>query len=360
MCSSTTSSSSKEEDVIVLTLPKGGGFQPWRRPVGVGLAVLWIWYFCMYQVATYVWVSASVMYRSCLGRNVFVCFLTFHFIYLRALVLWVSSLDATSLCYIRTFMYYCSTPFSVRQIMEPLPEFCDNVGLPFPCQRPDLMAFQLTALVLQVYMGAWGLYGWHVWWPTRGRRLLHTPALRTMGRLRHAEYLCAGILAFQVWDFMASCLMPEHFVPEFLIHHVLTATTAYLALEFQMVHHYAIFFGGCSEISSIALVWVDLDRYFPASVVGSDVWTTFIVANQGMFVLAFCAYRLMGWMTVSVALWRDVRAVLPTLAAHYRPGKVWFLRVFLGMDVALGALQVYWFATGLLPAVLALVRGQEE
>jgi len=245
------------------------------------------------------------------------------------------------------------------QTLEPYPEFCDNVGLTAPCQRPDLMAFQLTAAIMQIYMGLWGLYGWHYLPCVRDNhnKTLSTCATRTLGRLTHAEYLCAGILVFQVWDFMASCTMPEHCATEFLVHHALTATTAYLSMEYQMVHHYAIFFGGCSEISSIFLVWVDVDRFFPASAVGSDLWTTFIVLNQGLFVLTFVAYRIVGWTTVSVTLWHDVLAVLPQPAAHYRPGKLWFLRVFLFMDVALGALQVYWFATGLLPKVMEVITG---
>ena len=228
---------------------------------------------------------------------------------------------------------------------------------------------------MQLYMGSWGAYGWH-YLPWIAKRSgvspspssssssssspspspsSSTPATRTLCRLVHAEYLCVGILAFQTWDFVASCTMPEHYVTEFLVHHVLSAITAYMALEYRMVHHYAIFFGGCSEISSIFLVWVNMDQYFPASNIGSSVWTTFIMMNQGIFVIAFIAYRIVGWIAVSIPLWKDVMSVLPQPAKHYRPGKVWFLRVFLFMDVALGALQVYWFMTGLLPKVIEVV-----
>ena len=100
------------------------------------------------------------------------------------------------------------------------------------------------------------------------------------------------------------------------------------------------------------LVWVDLDRYFPVDGDTQPTWATFILFNQACFVLFFVAYRVIGWPWYSIPLWKDAMAVLPQPAQSYRPGKVWFMYVFLAMDVALGALQLYWFATGLWPKLM--------
>lgn len=248
--------------------------------------------------------------------------------------------------------------FNYLQDWTPLSQYCDSVGLTYPCKRPDLIAFQLTATIMQCFMGLHGIYGWHIWLPRQGKSLMAAPQSRVFARLTHAERLCAGIAVYQIWDFLASCTIPEHRNPEFLVHHLLTALTAYLSLEFQMVHHYAVYFGGCSEISSMFLVWCDLDQYFPVDVNTNQLWATFILVNQALFVLSFIAYRVIGWPLYSIPLWNDVLSVTPQPAKTYRPGKLWFLYAFLFLDVALGGLQMYWFVAGLLPKIIEVLHQQ--
>jgi hypothetical protein len=208
----------------------------------------------------------------------------------------------------------------------------------------------MTATVMMYYMAFLGAYGWHIWLRTKeGKSLMMTPEARIFGNITHSQYLCAGIMAYQTWDFMASLYIPEHRSLVFLVHHVLSAITAYLSIEFQMVHYYSLYFGGCSEISSLFLVWIDLDKFFPLD-------AAFMKINQALFVISFVAYRVVGWPLQSIPLWKDVSYVLQhNKAQKYRPGKLWFLRVFLFMDVALGALQIYWFVSGILPKVLEVV-----
>lgn len=384
MCSPSTTDSNNNDtssttNNVVLTLPKEGGFARWRKPALGGLAFHWVWYATMYALQEYFVVSVvarRVTDVECLlqpmvfSRHVVVCFLYHCFSSLVSLV--NSSCSTTINCPLHhpamltsihntqsnQINHIHTIRYPNKQFMEPRPEFCTDIEHHAPCRRSDLMAFQLTSCILQFYMGGWGIYGWHLWRKqNKGKQCMTTPATRTLGRLTHAEYLCVGILAFQVWDFMVSWTMVEHRNPEFLVHHVLTALTAYLALEFQMMHYYSVFFGGCSEISSMALVWIDVDRYFVGT---SSAWTMFIMGNQAFFVVTFVAYRIVGWIAVSVTLWRDVRAVLPQPATHYRPGKLWFMRVFLFLDVALGSLQVYWFVTGLMPKIMEVIAGDAE
>lgn len=236
-----------------------------------------------------------------------------------------------------------------------------------------------------------GIYGWHHVFFLRKRQpsrshdanddvknikatpnaLAATPQSRILERLPRAETLCAGICIYQAWDFVASCLLAEHRHVVFLVHHVAAAWTAYGALEYQLLHHYAIFFGGCSEISSFFLVWMDLDRYFPMTENSPSWWATFIVSQQAGFVVTFVAYRIVGWIYYSTHLWNTVWEMLrqrstpekscPTLLQLHRPGDLRsaILCAFLVMNVALGALQMYWLVTGLLPKIIEIVMGEK-
>jgi TLC domain len=222
------------------------------------------------------------------------------------------------------------------------------------CSRSDLFAFQVASGVMQLYTGITGFWTWHV---TRRvvTNLPNTPEGRLFGYLEEADQLNAAIFVYQTFDFFASWMVPEHATPVFLTHHVLAAFTAWMSLEFQMVHYYAIFFGGCSEISTIFLVLCDFDVYFPAR--HGSAWGNVILFCQVSFTLTFLYYRIVGWWQVSVQLWSDVLTVgvmRKRAIDSYRPGKAWFLYGFLAMDLALGLLQVYWFGFGIVPKIVEI------
>ena len=207
---------------------------------------------------------------------------------------------------------------------------------------------------MQLFMGITGFMAWHV--SKRAHSAIPaTPEGRLFGYLEEADRLNAGIFVFQVWDFFASLFIPEHATPVFLTHHLLAALCAYFSLEYQYAHHYAIFFGGCSEISSIFLVVADFDNFFPAS--HGTSWQGLVTACQGMFVLTFFYYRIVGWWQESYRLWSDALIVLGK-KSRLRPGKsLLFLYVFLAVDVALGLLQLYWFGFGILPKLVEIFGG---
>jgi len=80
--------------------------------------------------------------------------------------------------------------------------------------------------------------------------------------------------------------------------------------------------------------------------------------NQAAFVVLFFCYRVVGWIVVSVPLWKDALHVMrKKTAQQLRPGTSWFLYVFLAMDAALGLLQMYWFVFGLIPKILEVLNG---
>jgi len=244
--------------------------------------------------------------------------------------------------------------------LRPADEFCkddtsittDTSGVT-RCSRSDLFAFQVASAVMQLYMGGMGFWTWHV-----SKKVVtdipKTPEGRLFGYLNEADMLLAGTFVYQTFDFFASMLVPEHRTAVFLTHHLLAAFTAWMSLEFQMVHYYAVFFGGCSEISTAFLVLCDFDVYFPAE--RGSFWGIIITFCQVSFTVTFLYYRVIGWWHVSFQLWSDVFHVAKKgRIEEYRPGKAWFLYCFLVMDFLLGALQVYWFAFGILPKILEIL-----
>ena len=197
-------------------------------------------------------------------------------------------------------------------------------------------------------MGITGFWTWHV--SRRAHTAIpDTPEGRIFGFIEEGDRLNAGIFVFQVWDFFASLTIPEHATPVFLTHHVLAALTAYFSLEYQYVHHYAIFFGGCSEISSIFLVICDFDVYFPAG--RGSLWGAFVTMCQALFSLTFFYYRVLGWWQESYRLWSDALIVLDKKSGLRGGKSMSFLYVFLAMDIVLGILQLYWFGFGIIPKI---------
>ena len=248
--------------------------------------------------------------------------------------------------------------------MKPAERFCDTeTDKARSCTRPDLFAFQVCSGIMMIFMGGNGFKAWHY---KKTAHKFKTPEGRLFGFIDDADHLLAGIAIYQIWDFLVSLLIEEMKTPIFLGHHLLSGLTALFSLEYQMMHHYAIFFGGCSEISSLFLVICDFNEYFPAEWMKSGVWETVVFFCQASFTLTFFYYRIIAWILLSWPLWKDVMYVTRhkkskkdgvCLAEQYRPNKKWwFLFFFLAMDAILGALQVYWFVYGILPKIIEILQ----
>ena len=213
------------------------------------------------------------------------------------------------------------------------------------CRRPDLIAYKVVSLLSMIAMGSIGIYNWH-FSPTL-RRLgskQGSPEDRLFGNVAAANYLNVIVFCYQLWDFVVSLTIPEHFDVIFLVHHVLALLTAFCSLEYQMVSYYSIFYGGCSEFSTIFLIFLDKHQVIPVSP-GSlaDRW---IQVCQVLFFISFSYYRIYGWISNSFPLWRDCQAVIESGSVEkHRPGKLYFLRLFQGLDVTLGGLQCFWYYT---------------
>mmetsp|Transcript_17675 Transcript_17675/g.26310 ORF Transcript_17675/g.26310 Transcript_17675/m.26310 type:complete len:301 (+) Transcript_17675:48-950(+) len=233
--------------------------------------------------------------------------------------------------------------------LRPAERFCPlntaedgrEAGTVEPCSRPDLFAFQVSSAIMQLFMAVMGLRSWHIT-KSAQKAIPATPEGRIFGYIEDATVLNAGIFVYQTWDFIFSLTIPEHSTFIMLSHHAAAAIMAYFSLEYQYIHHYAVYFGGCSEISSVFLVLCDLDVYFPST--PGSAYGTLIFACQVTFTFLFLFYRVIGWWKVSYHLWSDALYVLKGGQAElFRPGKSFILYLFLTLNVLLGFLQVYWF-----------------
>lgn len=241
--------------------------------------------------------------------------------------------------------------------LRPADEFCGDAvgGDGDRCSRSDLFAKQAASGFMQLYLGGMGLLTWHI---TKKvvTGIPQTPEGRLFGYLEEADKLNTAIFVYQAFDFFASMTVPEHNQIIFLGHHMLAAVTSLMSLEYQMVHYYAIFFGGCSEISTIFLVLIDFDVYFPVQDPGS-AWGMTITFCQAAFTVTFLYYRVIGWWQVSFRLWADIFHVAKKgVIDDYRPGKAWFLYSFLAADFLLGSLQLFWFFFEIFPKVLEVLQ----
>lgn len=119
--------------------------------------------------------------------------------------------------------------------------------------------------------------------------------------------------------------------------------------------HFGLSCAILQEISTIFLVLVDFDVYFPAQDRGST-WGTIISFCQVAFTISFLYYRVIGWLQVSIGLWSDVLHVAKKgVIEDFRPGKAWFLYAFLAMDLLLGSLQFYWCFFIIVPRILEVL-----
>lgn len=243
-------------------------------------------------------------------------------------------------------VYYCMRESG--SYLPPADEYCvDNTE--DTCSRPDLFAFQIGSGVAIIYCGIMGFTTWHVT-QTVHTKLPSTPEGRLFGYLAESEKVAAANFTFQVWDFFVSLMIPEHASAVFLLHHAAAALVSWFSLSYQVLHYYGIFFLGCSEFSSIFLVFIDLGRYFPPT--AGSPYDLFISVCQPAFLVSFGWYRIILWWKVSLLLWKDVLYVLKTgKAEELRPGKSFCLYIYLFLNVVLGLLQIFWFGLILKEAV---------
>jgi hypothetical protein len=235
------------------------------------------------------------------------------------------------------------------------------------CLRPDLIAYKVASTLCMTYMASKGVYEWH--WSkalsdmapnnkqrTSSAQLLQSRNERLFAHLSAADAGNVVIFCYQVWDFAVSLTIPEYCQTIFLFHHVLTSTAAFLSLEYQMVPYYSIYFGGCSEVSSMFLILCDLDSLLAvdddaliaasssSAIIDIQTLETFFLVFKVMFALTFTYCRVFRWLQVSRWMWKDgLGALKPNEDGSKSETSHWCLYIFLALNFVLSSLQIYWF-----------------
>jgi TLC domain len=116
-----------------------------------------------------------------------------------------------------------------------------------------------------------------------------------------------------------------------------------------MMGSIAHFFLGCSEISSMLLVWLDLTRFFPpAGGTMMDQFTGNFAAP--IFAVLFIYFRVVRWWPSSWRLYQDMQQYKSIVgkkdnsvynATTTRPVHL-SLALLLALTVPMGILQIYW------------------
>mmetsp|Transcript_28951 Transcript_28951/g.61165 ORF Transcript_28951/g.61165 Transcript_28951/m.61165 type:complete len:311 (+) Transcript_28951:225-1157(+) len=250
--------------------------------------------------------------------------------------------------------------------LKPDPKYCpiDNPN----CTRRDLFAFQIVSLVNLSFLGMLGFYSFFI--SKRAYNALpQTPQGRFLGNkgsvlLPDADYVNAVIVIFQGWDFIVSFFFEEHCTVIMMTHHVAAFLCGFFCLFYDFNPYYAVYFGGVSEFSSIFLAISQLFQYYPIAtlVQPSSILSSILPAietfSQAMFVITFFLFRIVGWAQKSFMFISDGSYLLKKgLIQLHSPGSGWFFWYMVTMDIALGALQVFWMK-GIVDKVSEISNGQ--
>ena len=117
---------------------------------------------------------------------------------------------------------------------------------------------------------------------------------------------------------------------------------------------YVVFYLGCSEISTIFLIFVDIAKFFPP--IPGSTYDTFIGAFCGpLFAVSFIYYRVILWWPIGLQMLRDIRHVQANgMADKLRPGRNHVLYTMIAVNIVLGLLQLYWLTIILEEAIKVL------
>lgn len=232
----------------------------------------------------------------------------------------------------------------------PADKYCteESNTYPPPCIRPSLFAFEGVCGAVFIMMTIYSIKAWH--FDKHPQKCIpQTAAGRVFGYSSQCEKITALTFVFQIWSCAFTPFIPEFFSTVMMSHHIMASLVSFLSLQYQLYHYYTIFFFALTEVSSVPLVVMSLGKYYPDSIYG-----TIVPVAQPLFALSFTFYRVYLWNKISYQLWSDAMVVFKknknangntaSMAQEFRPGRTFGLYLILFADVALGLLQLFWFA----------------
>lgn len=140
----------------------------------------------------------------------------------------------------------------------------------------------------------------------------------------------------QAYELLACWFSPRLRGPlgEMVAHHVVAGFLSTLISMRGCFQHYAVFFTGVAEVSSVPLAVVDLFKHFPRLREHYRL-TNEVVRN--VFAATFLACRTFAWSYVSLSFWRDSFGALGTTTTIENT-----IYIFMVCNVGMTLLQWYW------------------
>eukprot|EP00634_Sargassococcus_sp_CCMP2135_P005925 CAMPEP_0198647246 /NCGR_PEP_ID=MMETSP1467-20131203/2567_1 /TAXON_ID=1462469 /ORGANISM="unid. sp., Strain CCMP2135" /LENGTH=293 /DNA_ID=CAMNT_0044382863 /DNA_START=24 /DNA_END=905 /DNA_ORIENTATION=- len=170
--------------------------------------------------------------------------------------------------------------------------------------------------------------------------------------------LILTMVGVQLFDVPSTLLIGGSLAtPTFIAHHLTVLWLSVMSLHYRFALYYAAYFIGVIELSTPFLAFVDLFRDFPKF---AEAWPATNEVVRVLFALAFFFVRIVNWIPVSVAFWREALGLLFRTGPHgvSAPIPDYVILVWLTTHLGLTLLQWYW-GTKILKAVYAMLTGDD-
>ena len=185
------------------------------------------------------------------------------------------------------------------------------------------VAYQIVSGACTLYTAGLGWYGTFYDYGT-------TNDDRLYGRSDTALLLGEVMTAYQMWNLVVCCLfVKEYCTVNFIVHHFTTMLLSSTVLH-PYVNHYALFYIGIAETSSIPLTVMDNIKFLKLG------YPRLLSLARGTFGALFFALRVVAWTYVNVYFWYD------HIVNRHRIHSVPVVALFLVSNVGLTGLQYYW------------------
>lgn len=143
------------------------------------------------------------------------------------------------------------------------------------------------------------------------------------------------MLAYQWWNFCGGLYLPEFGDFASLAHHVVTMGIAYFSISGPVWQYYAVYFLGCSEVSTVPLTIVDIFAKFPRL---CERFPTVNSVSRLLFAFLFLVSRVIYFPILDYSFWMDNYEL-------HQSGKVrQYLPIvfFLVANIFMTGLQFFW------------------
>ena len=133
-------------------------------------------------------------------------------------------------------------------------------------------------------------------------------------------------------------LYEDYRTAQAFLHHIYTALLCLVGMHYGFIYHYAYYFIGVAELSTVPLTFVDLFRVLPNL---AERMKTANLISRASFALTFLATRVVYWPIVSSTFQIDVYETWSDGIIAAKKAQVPAV-VFLVGNVGLTGLQFWW------------------